>query len=303
MSTNQLARARALKIPQREEVLRRDSSVEHFWEHNRSLLRDAWSQWETSEGHGFDVREASLIDDRLRTAVAEAWNDPATELAVRDLLEEVAPDVFQFQFFNPERLSILREYLEEVWDAQIPVRPPYGIVLNRRGAMLDRRSAGYLGAPTFQAVYQQIIDTYMRPIARLMYPDVMGYDTQTFGFSIAYRPDTDTSIQPHSDPSSSTLNINMNLPEEEFGGSAVDFFNLARTQLNSVTFTPGSAILHRGPAPHEAHPITSGSRTNLVLWLYGDDGQIPPPHFDGTAKTAAERWTTPTAKPDSFAPF
>ena len=303
MSPNQLDLARALAMPHREEMLRRDPSVELFWENNRAVLSEAWSEWEDREGHGSSMLEASLIDARLHAVVSEAWADPTTEVAIHDLLDEVAPDVFQLQFFDPERLSILRDYLEEIWDAQIPLRPPYGIVLNRGGAMLDRRSAGYLAAPSFQALYQQILDTYMRPIARLIYPDVMGYDTQTFGFSIAYEPGTDTSIRSHADPAAATLNINMNLPEEDFGGSVVDFFNLTRTQLNSVAFTPGSAIFHRGRALHEAHPITSGSRTNLVLWLYGDNGQIPAPQFDGPAKTAAQRWTTPTATPDSFAPF
>ena len=106
---------------------------------------------------------------------------------MQDLLQEVAPDVFQFQFFDPQRLADLRSYLESAWNAQIPLRPPYGIVLNRRGAMLDRRSEGYLAAPSFQAFYRELLDTYMRPIARLVFPEVMGYDTQTFGFSIHYR--------------------------------------------------------------------------------------------------------------------
>jgi len=52
--------------------------------------------------------------------------------------------------------------------------------------MLDGRSEGYLAAPNFQTFYKDkdLMDTYMRPISRLLFPDITRYDTQTFGFSI-----------------------------------------------------------------------------------------------------------------------
>jgi len=51
-----------------------------------------------------------------------------------------------------------------------------------------------------------------------------------------------------------------------------------------------------------AEPITSGERTNFVLWLYGDNGRLPP-HETKRIVDAHERWTTPTTKPDNYAPF
>ena len=42
-----------------------------------------------------------------------------------------------------------------------------------------------------------------------------------------------------------------------------------------TTFEPGKAIIHTGNVPHATHPITSGQRSNLVVWLYGDRMQIP----------------------------
>ena len=128
----------------------------------------------------------------------------------------MAPGVYTAQFFNPEKLSDLRDYLAKAADSGIPVRPPYGIALNRFGAMLDERSEGYLAAPSFQAFYQTLMDRYMRPVARLLFPDITGYDTQTFGFSINYQAGVDTSLRLHTDASAATLNINMNLPGEEF---------------------------------------------------------------------------------------
>lgn len=51
------------------------------------------------------------------------------------------------------------------------------------------------------------------------------------------------------------------------------------------------------------HPITSGERTNFVLWLYGNRGQMPPQGVKGVNVDARERWTVPSQALDSFAPF
>lgn len=303
MTSSQLQRAQALEMPAREEMLRRSSSVEQFWIENKALLAGAWVEWDEPVIDGLVGPDSALIDEKLRTAVQNAWEDPNTDSAVRELLHEVAPDVFELQLFNPERLADFREYLEAVWDAEIPLRPPYGIVLNRRGAMLDPRSAGYLGAPGFQAIYREILDRYMRPISRLLFPEVAGYDSQTFGFSINYQPTTDTSIRPHSDASAVTLNINVNTPGEGFTGSVVDFFEPASGQVTALTFRPGTALIHRGHVPHAAHPITSGERTNLVLWLYGQAGQVPRSGVGPDAIDAQQRWQLPTEPQDQFAPF
>ncbi len=303
MTSNQLERARALALPQREAMLRRDSSVEQFWTVNRALLVDAWSEWDETEATNAGALNSSLIHKDLRVAVTDAWDDPSKESAVRDLMQEPVEGVFSFQFFDPEKLADLRDYLEQVWDAGIPLRPPYGIVLNRKGAMLDNRSTGCLAAPSFQDFYSLVMDTYMRPISRLLFPEIVGYDTQTFGFSINYQPNTDTSIRPHSDASAVTLNINLNLPDEQFTGSTVDFLDSSTGQGVGLTFEPGTAMIHRGLVPHAAQPITSGERTNFVLWLFGEGGAVPPQWNDSTTASAAERWTVPNAPQDFYAPF
>jgi len=90
-------------------------------------------------------------------------------------------------------------------------------------------------------------------------------------------------------------------------GSSVDFFDRPTDQVNSLMFEPGMAMIHRGDVPHTAQPITSGSRTNLVLWLYGDHGQVPRHLFGEPAPapelTPQERWTNPSVPLDAFAPF
>ena len=303
MSHHHLNTARALTLPSREAMLHRAPSVQQFWNRHRELLSNAWKEWEVSEQIDANSLSSELLDSRLRQAVEAAWEDPSKETDVKALWQEVAPGVYAGQFFDPERLVDLRTYLEKVWDAGIPLRPPYGIVLNRRGAMLDKRSEGYLAAPTFQHFYQELINTYMRPIARLLFPEIVGYDSQSFGFSIHYQPNTDTSIRPHTDASAVTLNINLNLPTETFSGSAINFFDISRGKTNEISFTSGSAMIHRGTVPHAALPITAGERTNFVLWLYGNRGRLPGPHSAAESIEASQRWTIPAYDQDDHAPF
>lgn len=302
MHSTPLERARAIPRPTREDMLQRTPSVQKFWDQNKALFQTAWTQWDVGSGQEA-VLDSSLYDPPLREAVEQAWQDPSKEGAVRDLWTEVFPGVFEAQFFDPARLSVLRDYLETVADAEIPLRPPYGISLNRGGAMLDPRSEGYLAAPNFQTFYRGLMDAYMRPISRLLFPDIVGYDTQTFGFSIQWQADADRSLRAHTDASSVTLNLNLNLPGEEFSGSGVKFFDRETRQVAELGFAPGKALIHHGSVAHESMPITKGERTNFVLWLYGDNGRVPfvgASHDDIDAKA---RWSVPKAPKDSFAPF
>jgi hypothetical protein len=297
-----LERARALDLPSREATLNRAPSVQQFWNRNNSLLSEAWQEWENNHQDSLFIPDASLLDKNLRDAVEQAWQDPSKESAVQALWKEVSANVFMCQFFDHERLAELRDYLENIADAKIPMRAPYGITLNRHGAMLDPRSEGFLAAPNFQTFYRELLDRYMRPIARLLFPEIVGYDTQTFGFSIQYQAGMDTSLRPHTDASAATLNVNLNLPGETYTGSEVDFYDTATGKTNQLRFQPGVAMLHRGNVPHAAHPITSGTRTNFVLWLYGDRGQIP---LAGAQTTLdpRQRWSTPQVAYDEIAPF
>ncbi|WP_271784745.1 2OG-Fe(II) oxygenase [Aquimarina algiphila] len=311
-----LAQARALTLPSREASLKREASVSHFWNSNQKLLEDAWAEWEIENKDILLIPDETLLDPRLRQAINDAWENPEKENAVADLWEEIIPDVYSVQFFDLERLVEFRNYLEAVANSQIPKRAPYGIQLNRYGIMLDPRSEGHLAAPNFQAFYNDIMNRYMRPIARLLL-GTYGYDNQTFGFSIQYNPDKDKDLQPHTDASAATLNININLPDEEFIGSQVDFYDKATGQTVQTIFEPGKAIIHRGNVPHVTHPITSGQRSNLVVWLYGDHMKIPRgstnsygSSADSISKfdvpeniTARQRWSVPDGPKDSFAPF
>ena len=303
MSNPALEQARQAPRPSREAMLARHPSVTAFWDQHEQLFEDAWKEWEADGGHEGIVLDRNLYAPDLRRAIEESWADASKEGAVRQLWTEVFPNVYEAQFFDPERLGDLRAYLDHVADAGIPLRPPYGIVLNRGGAMLDARSDGYLAAPVFQDFYRDLMDHFMRPVARLLFPDSVGYDTQTFGFSIHWQAGKDTDLRPHTDASAVTLNINLNLPGEAFGGSAVRFMDPATGRSERLTFAPGTALIHHGNVPHASEPITEGERRNFVLWLYGKHGQIPFRGTDHQPVDAQARWSTPDEPSDGISPF
>ncbi|MEL7109793.1 MAG: 2OG-Fe(II) oxygenase [Pseudomonadota bacterium] len=303
MSITPLEHARTVARPSRQAMLERDVAVHTFWAQNTAIFEEAWKQWEADGEDGEITLNRTLFDPKLRHAVEQSWIDPMQESAVQDLWAEVFPGVFKAQFFDPDQIKVLRDYMDRVADADIPLRPPYGIALNRRGAMLDPRSEGFVGAPRFQAFYRDLMDHFMRPVARLLFPDTYGYDSQTFGFSIAWQAGKDTTLRPHTDASSVTLNINLNLPGETFSGSAVRFMDPVGRKVESLAFEPGTALIHHGSVPHASEPILEGERHNFVLWLYGERGQTARPSAPLKAVSAEDRWSIPNTPSDGVAPF
>ncbi|MEO0497114.1 MAG: 2OG-Fe(II) oxygenase, partial [Pseudomonadota bacterium] len=97
--------------------------------------------------------------------------------------------------------------------------------------------------------------------------------------------------------------INLNLPGEEFSGSGVRFLDHGTRQVAELTFAPGTALIHHGRVPHESMPITGGERSNFVLWLYGENGQVPHPGLPKDIAPPEKRWAPIEAKSDGFAPF
>lgn len=291
-----LDQARQLELPARELMLRRDPSVHHFWNRNDGLLERAWEEWgKTEEGTSAPPLDASLIHPKLREAFEEAWKDPSKEHLVRDLWEEVVPGVYKCQFFDLEKIKVIKAYFDKAADAGIPTRPPYGIVLNRGGFMLDPRSVGYFAAPDFQTFYRALIDTYMRPLGRLFFPEYIQAedDTESFGFSIRYQPGKDQSIREHTDASSLTLNINLDPPDGEgWTGSSLYFKDRRTGEKKFAEFSPGVAIMHLGAIPHAALPIESGERSNMVLWLHGKNGRASYMPYDKEEQMSREeRWS------------
>ena len=128
----------------------------------------------------------------------------------------------------------------------------------------------------------------------------------------------DFELKEHRDASIVTLNINLNLPEEGYAGSEVYFREfpldeptatanngeqdlLPRNGKNdggTVRFSPGMAIIHLGAHRHGSLPISAttsknsnSKRYNLVIWLFGTDGDVRiAPYEKEDQMNAVERW-------------
>jgi len=73
MNTNKgLAQARALTIPSRQAILKRNTDVSQFWNSNRKLLEDAWVEWEIENNADLPLLDETFLDPYLRKAINEA---------------------------------------------------------------------------------------------------------------------------------------------------------------------------------------------------------------------------------------
>ncbi len=122
MTLNQLQQARDVQRPTRDAMLKRSPEVHAFWNSNSALFKNAWREWEMSQ----DLAPLTelLIDHKLRDAINNSWADPAKENLVKELISEVAPGVFKFQFFDIDGITELRNYFSSASSADIPLRPP-----------------------------------------------------------------------------------------------------------------------------------------------------------------------------------
>ncbi|MEL0657366.1 2OG-Fe(II) oxygenase, partial [Pseudoalteromonas issachenkonii] len=78
-----------------------------------------------------------------------------------------------------------------------------------------------------------------------------------------------------------------------FTGSEVDFYHPYPGDIKSLTFQPGTAMLHRGNIAHAAKAITSGERTNFLMWLYGERGRLRSQGAPRIPVDAKQRWCNP----------
>lgn len=181
---------------------------------------------------------------------------------------------------------------------------------------------GALPISPLMDLVEEIIDRVARPIGRMLFQEFVGChdDIEYFAFTIRYDGDDDTKsneatvrdlkLNEHRDASVITMNINLNLPGEDYAGSYVyfrEFSNSHSTTASSnntttmVKFSPGMAIMHLGSHRHGSVAIStaqnedavdkSAMRYNLVIWLFGKDGDVRiAPYSKEEQMNVVERW-------------
>jgi hypothetical protein len=146
--------------------------------------------------------------------------------------------------------------------------------MNRYGLVLDTHD------PTGAAHEDALLDlaplrTRLAPTLARLFPEHHGATLDHHhGFAVRYAMDEDRSLGFHADDAEVTVNIGLDDAHE--GGAL--WFEGARCALHrdtpahegermTWTHRPGVALLHAGADRHGAHPITRGTRHNLVMWM------------------------------------
>lgn len=138
-----------------------------------------------------------------------------------------------------------------------------GFVLNRVG---------------FQQFFDDLCSRVIRPLTHLFFGEAAAKLVEGHhSFMICYNLHEDTQLADHKDISDITLNLCLG---KEFTGSEVHFYGMQPSVLRStlpnthltqhkkmnVTHKPGWALLHYGHHTHGTEKLTSGSRSNVVVW-------------------------------------
>lgn len=260
-------------------------------------------------------------------SVHENWqaiHSDANENETPDSTDKNPHRVYRYNnFLTPDGIQKLRLHLESLSKNGIPKRRPNA--MNRNGLLLDPTIPGGISADEdLQNFVEILASDYLRPLGRSLFPEFAGDvndDAKHYAFTIQYGVDekvapsspnattatttvdaitaaTDLDLKEHSDASLYTLNINLNLPDEDYSGSSLYFSTNQQkaddtNSLSEVTFEPGTALLHRGMTKHGARPLEGGKRNNLVIWLHGVDGYVRvAPYPQGERLSLYERWAS-----------
>ena len=334
--------ARNLSIPLAIDIQDAEFEHSTFWEEHGPLLQDAWREWEDkimkngsltcivskNDDDDDDDDDDGILTNELSIAIKNAFNNPNefTESIVKSLWMTTDPTtnqphlpkgVYATQLLTLSGIQRLRYLLDLATLSNIPTRRPNG--MNRNGIIIDHNVAGAVSMKSLIILIEdEIINHVVRPVGRMLFPDRIGCndDVEYFAFTIRYNDGNssdssdelsvpilrDTELKEHRDASIFTLNVNLNLPEEEeYSGSEVffrefpsvgnDAFTEDDDNVGIVRFTPGMAIVHLGAHRHGSLPITTtpptssgnderssvmsrSKRYNLVIWLFGKDGDV-----------------------------
>lgn len=300
-----LHKARALNVPIASATLNAEFEHADFWEENGDTLRSAWKDFcgEIACSQNDDLSLSDVIDPNLFHAV-DAMHTNTTlsnEDRVRLHFKETGPSgkgqAYQTKLLSLEGLRVVRDEMDKATSSKIPLRRPNG--MNRHGFIIDEKVDGANSLLTLTDFIQNLIDDIGRPAGRMLFADSVGGedDIEYFAFTIRYNAEEDLELKEHRDASVVTLNINLNLPEENYDGSSLYLLDEDSGTREYITFEPGMMLIHRGSLRHATLPITEGTRYNLVVWLFGEGGSVRiSPYADGERLNLEQRWERPDSK-------
>jgi hypothetical protein len=131
----------------------------------------------------------------------------------------------------------------------------YGVIVNQIG---------------MRPLIDDLQRTYIRPLARLLFPIEGGAVDSHHSFMVQYREGEDLGLDMHHDDSDVTLNVCLG---RHFTGATLSFcggFGQPghRKHVHTYSHERGRGILHLGSHRHGADDIASGERYNLIVWSH-----------------------------------
>jgi hypothetical protein len=208
------------------------------------------------------ILQEQFLDSQFLEIVKYCKSDSATPAGLLDVItEEEVPNVYSFPVLTEEYCDLLLQELEHFDKSKMPIGRPnsmnnYGILLSELGF-----DGGFL---------DHLREDYLTPLASLLYPEWVGpsgLDSHR-AFTVSYQLEGDTQLSYHFDNAEVTLNVCLGT---SFTGGELSFGPMAGEPgslwKQRYTHRRGRCLLHRGRQRHQAHPITSGKRVNLIIWM------------------------------------
>jgi len=292
-----LEQVRSLEVPAATATVNAEFEHAGFWEDNGNAIREAWAELHEQEDGAPQLSLSNVIDPSLLEEIEAAHANPtlSKESSVLSLFAEAGPIgkrmAYTTDFLTPEGVRALRSELDRAASSGIPLRRPNA--MNRYGCIIDNEVDGAVSLPSITSFVEDLIDGIAQPVGRALFNDTVGDadDIDHFVFTIRYNAEEDMELKEHRDASVVTLNINLNLPEESYSGSSLYLLDDGVGTRHSIEFESGMMLIHRGSVRHAALPIRSGTRHNMIIWLFGEDGRVRvAPYNEHERLTVEQRW-------------
>ena len=281
-----------------------------WWDQHHDLLQQAYHEWgplhpllynrkddveDRMEKHNDDNDDGmSALATFLDPTLYKALQSPDWMVAIQPLIRPTnVAGVYTFRLFQPRFAQALLEELRHYESSGIPLRRPNG--MNRYGAVLKDLGLDLSWVyPTLQRILRCVTTTTMAMI------DVAVRDVENvYPFVVQYRQNQDVALATHRDASTITINICLHLssstgqnnttPADNLYFVNENTFGVKEDEQTTVSLRePGAAVLHAGQHQHGVSPV-SGPRSNLVFWLFGEDGYVRTAPYSDKERTENHR--------------
>ena len=115
-------------------------------------------------------------------------------------------------------------------------------------------------------------ENYLQKVSKKLFLDWGGGKLDSHkAFIVKYKVGQDLDLSYHYDNAELTLNVALS-PDGSFTGGDLYFGDMRHKRSDNQDYSiyehkPFTGILHRGQHMHGAHPIKTGERQNLIIWL------------------------------------